>query len=104
MCAEEKILQSRMMGMQQDFNKYKSLKDKIDLLNKEIESKNLENDKLSIELQMIKSHMNSKDNYLVIEQNEMKNKDIKLSNKSKDDLNINECETDNKDELIQLEK
>jgi len=63
MSAEGKILQNRMMGMQQDFNKYKSLKDKIDSLNKEIETKNVENDRLNLELQMIKKHMTSKDNY-----------------------------------------
>lgn len=61
MSAEGKILQSRMMGMQQDFNKYKSLKDKIDEQAKDIDRRKLENDKLSLELQMIKANLKSKD-------------------------------------------
>lgn len=64
------------------------MKDKIDTLNKEIEIKDRENDRLNLELQMIKKNMIEKDNYYVIEKNASENKKIDLTLNQKIDLTL----------------
>jgi hypothetical protein len=56
MGTESNILQKRMIDMQQDFNKYKELKEIIDQKQSEINEYKKDNDKLSVELMLIKSN------------------------------------------------
>lgn len=70
MSIESNIIQKRMIDMQNDFNKYKESKEIIENKQKEIDKYKKENDKLSLELMMIKSN---ESNTVKIDENKSKN-------------------------------